>query len=140
MRVRWPSALIFPLHRRARLVLLALPLLAAAQQQRPLPDAADPAAATAPLQHQGLQAAAVAALPVGAAIGATADASRAWRAAHEAVGAFPRGHADILLWEARSAAGLRQTPEPDPAAGAGDQPLPGPAAMPPQQHGHGSRP
>lgn len=31
-----------------------------------------------------------------------------WREAHEAVGMFPRGHADILAWE------RRQVPPPEP--------------------------
>ena len=39
---------------------------------------------------------------------------QAWRQAHEAVGAFPRGHADIVAWEAQRGS----APPPAPAASA----------------------
>ena len=56
-----------------------------------------------------------------------------WRAAHAAVGEFPRGHADILAWEARQGAAAERA-APKGAHGA----TPGSAhrAMP---GGHGSR-
>jgi hypothetical protein len=81
----------------ASLVLLA-PLLAQAQSAGPAPGAAgvavaaDPSAHTAPLAHQGL--------PPQPAL-EDAPPATAWRDAHGAVAAFPRGHADILAWEAR---------------------------------------
>jgi len=52
--------------------------------------AADPAAPTPPLRHDPLPAS-----------GAAPTAETGWRAANRAVAEFPRGHADILAWEAR---------------------------------------
>ncbi|TSE28347.1 hypothetical protein Tther_02142 [Tepidimonas thermarum] len=43
----------------------------------------------------------------------TTDPASRWRAANEAVGAFPRGHADILRWE--RAQGLVRAPAPGPS-------------------------
>ncbi|MBV7540980.1 hypothetical protein [Acidovorax sp. sic0104] len=67
--------------------------------------AADPDAATTPPAYQSL-----ATTPH---LGAEPlPPPETWRAANDAVGAFARGHADILAWEAR------QQPAPDPAASA----------------------
>lgn len=53
-------------------------------------DAAEPAAATAPLVHPAPGAShALAELPTG----------QAWRSANDGVGQFTRGHADIVAWE-----------------------------------------
>lgn len=54
--------------------------------------ATDPAAATVPLDHQPLHAS-----------GSLATAQTDWRSANQAVADFPRGHADILAWEAAQA-------------------------------------
>ena len=54
--------------------------------------ATDPAAATAQLHHQALPAS-----------GSLETAQTDWRSANEAVSSFPRGHADILDWEAAQA-------------------------------------
>ena len=66
------------------------------------PSPLNPSAPSLPLVHQPLQ-------PSGAIATDTAD----WRAANAAVAAFPRGHADVLRWEAAQAA-----PHPAPAAAA----------------------
>lgn len=58
-----------------------------AKVDRPL--ASDPAVATAPLHHTAL-----------AACGSVETVETDWRSANVAVSAFPRGHADILVWEA----------------------------------------
>lgn len=73
-----------------------------AQQPLPAP-AADPSAAVPPLQHPPLPAS-----------GGVETAQTGWHAAHEAVGAFPRGHADIAAWEAAQA---RKQATPAPAPG-----------------------
>lgn len=89
---------------------LLVPWLALAQNPPPpaLAGAADPAAPTAPIAYQGLRA-----QPVHAQDSAPVD----WRAANEAVGAFPRSHADILAWEAAQAAtGTRPMHPPHPGA------------------------
>lgn len=52
-------------------------------------DATDPAAPAAPLQHPPLPAS-----------GAVVEGPGDWKAANAAVGEFPRGHADIVRWEA----------------------------------------
>ncbi|TSE18864.1 hypothetical protein Talka_01894 [Tepidimonas alkaliphilus] len=44
----------------------------------------------------------------------TPDPVADWRAANEAVGAFPRGHADLIEWE--RARGLHRAPDPEPVA------------------------
>ena len=89
---------------------LALAACAAAPTgaQQPLPapaaaPAADPSAAVPPLQHPPLPAS-----------GGVETAQTGWHAAHEAVAAFPRGHADIAAWEAAQA---RKQATPAPAAG-----------------------
>lgn len=57
-----------------------------------LPSALDPAAPQLPLRHRALQ-------PSGAVSQEWAD----WREANAAVAEFPRGHVDILRWEAGQA-------------------------------------
>ena len=88
-----------------RLACLALlsPLLAQAQGPAS-PDATRADAPTAPLPYTPMpsQLSLVDALPT----------PQAWRQAHEAVGAFPRGHADIVAWEAQNGS----APPPEPAA------------------------
>ena len=90
-----------------RLACLALlsPLLAQAQGPAS-PDATRADAPTAPLPYTAMppQPPLVDALPT----------PQAWRQAHEAVGAFPRGHADIVAWEAQNGS----APPPAPAASA----------------------
>lgn len=61
----------------------------------------DPAAPSRPLHH----------LPLPYS-GAVSYAPQDWRAAHAAVAEFPRGHADVLRWEA---AQRTQTPHSAPA-------------------------
>lgn len=72
-----------------------LPALAGAQpaaaESAPAAPAAAFQAATAPLAHA----------PMPAHPLRIDEAPTDWRAAHQAVGAFPRGHADIVRWEAR---------------------------------------
>lgn len=46
---------------------------------------------------------------------ALTDPATAWRAANDAVGAFPRGHADILRWEQAQVLGTPTASEPDTA-------------------------
>ena len=100
-----------------RLACLALlsPLLAQAQGPS-APDATRADAPTAPLPYTAMppQPPLVDALPT----------PQAWRQAHEAVGAFPRGHADIVAWEAQRgsappprAHGLRSSPDATPPPG-----------------------
>lgn len=105
-----------------RLACLALlsPVLAQAQSPVAL-DAARADAATAPLTYTAMpqQPPLVDALPT----------PQAWRQAHEAVGAFPRGHADIVAWEAQ---GATATP---PAAPAAPPAAPRPPHHPGMQHG-----
>ena len=112
--------------RLARLALLA-PSLALAQNSPPSPPsppspaafdfagAADGAAPTAPLVYQGM----APPRPVPQ-LGA-----QDWRAANAAVGQFPRGHADIVGWEAAQAKG---------GSGANGAAPPATSAMP-MQHG-----
>ena len=110
-----------PLRRwTACLVLLAPPL---AMAQTAL-NAADPQAPTAPLFYLELPSP------------APETPAPSWRQAHDAVAEFPRGHADILAWEARAAtphgAHAQHQQPPAPAAEAGN------AAHPhkPMHHGH----
>lgn len=94
-----------PLHRwTACLVLLAPPL---AMAQTAL-NAADPLATTAPLRYTELP------------TPAPETAAPNWRQAHEAVAEFPRGHADILAWEASAVAA-----QPAPTAAPGGHAQPG---------------
>jgi hypothetical protein len=83
--LRWP--LLRPL---AWLALL-LPAMAGAQQ----PAAADPAPAAVPQAPH----APLAYTPMQPQPGADTTLAE-WRTAHQAVAAFPRGHADIVRWEA----------------------------------------
>ena len=113
-----------------RLACLALlsPLLAQARGPAS-PDATRADAPTAPLPYTPMppQPPLVDALPT----------PQAWRQAHEAVGAFPRGHADIVAWEAQRGS----APPPAPAASTA-APMPHHQGM---QHGmppgkqHGTR-
>lgn len=68
----------------------ALTSLAHAQDLAPL--ATDPAAAAAPLHHPPLPAS-----------GSVETVETDWRSANTAVAAFPRGHMDLLVWEAKQA-------------------------------------
>ena len=100
-----------------RLACLALlsPLLAQAQGPS-APDATRADAPTAPLPYSAMppQPPLVNALP----------SPQAWRQAHEAVGAFPRGHADIVASEAQGgsappprARSFRSSPRATPPTG-----------------------
>ena len=99
------------------LVLAATTPWAQAQTPQPLPPTASstqadwlsPAADTLPLQHPALPAS-----------GGVEQTNTPWADANAAVGAFPRGHADVLRWEAA------QTPAPAPTA--------------PGTHQHGGQP
>lgn len=100
--MRAPTPFVFPpppwlLLRQATCVALLTPALwpLAALAQGPVADAAQPTAPTAPLVYQPL--AATPATPA-------TPTPEGWREANEAVAAFPRGHADILTWEARQGA------------------------------------
>ena len=90
--------------------------------------AADPAAATAPLIHPApATPTALAELPTG----------QAWQDAHHAVGQFPRGHADIVVWEKQQGA----TPTLPPSSShqhSGAEAAPGAARkpMPPHHRSH----
>jgi len=97
--MRAPTPFVFPpspllLLRQAACLALLTPALwpLAALAQGPVADAAQSTAPTAPLVYQPLAAAPTAPTPEG------------WREANDAVAAFPRGHADILAWEARQGA------------------------------------
>lgn len=100
---------LFPVLSPRRLVCLALwvPALSLAQSPAPAADAANPSAPTAPLVHQGLR-------PQPALEAAATPTD--WRTTHEAVAAFPRGHADIVRWEARQ--GTASAPAPTGSAAA----------------------
>ena len=77
--------------------------------------ATDPAAATLTLHHQPLNAS-----------GGVETVQTDWHSAHAAVAAFPRGHADILAWEAAQA---RTTSAPAAVP-----------SMPPGRHHHAPAP
>lgn len=104
--MRAPASFPYPASSPPRTVCLVLlaPLLSLAQGIAPTPshplapaaDAAHVAAPTAPLAHPAL-------VPQPPLPGAT-PSPQPWREAHEAVAAFPRGHADIVAWEARQSA------------------------------------
>ena len=74
-----------PLRRWTACLVLLTPPLAMAQTAL---NASDPQATTAPLHYTELP------------TPAPETAAPNWRQAHEAVAEFPRGHADILAWEA----------------------------------------
>lgn len=65
-------------------------------------DAARPDAPTLPLIHQGV--------PPQPSPATSLPSSSSWHQANEAVAAFPRGHADILAWEAQNSATPLQMP------------------------------
>ena len=97
-----------PLRRWATCLALLTPPLGLAQTAL---NAADPQAPTSPLTHIALPS-------------PTPEApAPSWRQAHDAVAEFPRGHADILAWEARAAtppgAHAQHQQPPAPAAAAG---------------------
>lgn len=140
---RWvrPACLVLP-------ALLALTLASAHADPRPghnrsVAAAADAAAPTLPLLHAPLA-------PQPPLPDAPANPEN-WQKAHDAVGAFPRGHADILAWEsAQLAQPAPATTQPDAGAhsvrgahgGAGSTPT---SQHPMHQHGRhhpvpGSRP
>ncbi len=87
---------VLPLTMLAACILVLAPSLAFAQ---PNLDAADPQAPTAPLPYAGLR-------PPSPVPEAPAPS---WRQAHEAVAQFPRGHADLLAWEAEAAKAAKPT-------------------------------
>ena len=88
-----------PLRRWATCLMVLAPTLCLAQTAL---NAADPQAPTAPLFYLELPSPAPEA------------PAPSWRQAHDAVAEFPRGHADILAWEASAAAA-----QPAPTAAAG---------------------
>ncbi len=114
-----------------RLVCLALlaPSLVLAQNPPPpaFAEAANPAAPTAPLTHEGITSRPLQAQQPGA---------QDWRAANAAVGGFPRGHADIVGWEAAQASAHARAVTPAlPAAPAlHGNPAAGQPAAPPGAH------
>ena len=114
MRAPIPPSFVLSLRRTVCLGLL-VPLFWAVQPGHAVAaansDAANPEAATAPLMYDGL---------VPQPMPDAMPSATAWRDAHGAVAAFPRGHADILAWEARQG-GPRQQPD------AGKNPSPNPS-------------
>ena len=92
----------FPTLTLAAALAAALPAWA---QSPPPSSAADATAATLPLQHAPLSAS-----------GGVETGQTDWRSAHEAVAAFPRGHADIAAWEAAARNNLARELETLPAA------------------------
>lgn len=138
MRVPYLSSFLL---RPALCLALLTPGIALAQGPAHPRDAAHADAAVAPLAHP-----AMAALP----FDIETPAPHAWHQAHDAVGEFPRGHADIVAWEQRAAAApaARSAASAPPSAHgaphrhmepAADHPSPRPA-MRPHHHSHGSKP
>lgn len=84
-------------------------------------DASLPSAPTTPLAYQ-----AIAPQPP---LAEAAPTATSWRDAHGAVAAFPRGHADIVTWEARNAA---------PPGTTAAQPMQAPAASGGGHSSHGN--
>ena len=111
---------LFSLLRQAACLLLLAPLMALAQGLAPAPDAANPDAPGAPLIHPDMPALQP---------GNDAPSANAWREAHDAVAAFPRGHADILAWEKQPGAKPASAPH---------QPMHHPAHKP--MHRQGGKP
>ena len=105
--MRAPDSLIF-LRRQAACLALLAPFAALAQGPASVRDAANPEAPGAPLVHTGMKP-----FP----LRNDAPSPNAWREAHDAVAAFPRGHADILAWEKQTAA--HPTPASAPQSGHG---------------------
>ena len=71
-------------------LLLAMAGMGAPAFAQVMPSALDAHAPTLPLQHRALQAS-----------GSIVQQSGDWRQANQAVAEFPRGHADIVQWEAQ---------------------------------------
>ena len=89
---------------RALLAVSLWPALAAAQgAPEALPDASDPRVPVPSMAWQST----LPALARGVATGPTD-----WARVNAAVGAFPRGHADLVQWEARQAAAQTAAPAP----------------------------
>ncbi|WP_131798415.1 hypothetical protein [Acidovorax sp. GW101-3H11] len=92
--------------------------------------AAAPGAATAPLIHPAPPTpTALAELPTG----------QAWQDAHHAVGQFPRGHADIVVWEKRQGTATNPpSSSSSPHQHSGAEAAPGAARkpMPPHHRSH----
>ncbi len=142
MRAPRFHARVHPLNLLAAL-LLASPAAVLAQNSPPpatgapppaSADASLPSAPTTPLAYQG-----IAPQP---ALADAAPTATSWRDAHGAVAAFPRGHADIVHWEAHNAAATvaPRTPSP-PAATTDGTPHPGMRhQMPQQMHDKGPHP
>lgn len=145
----YPSYRPAPLPRppRTRLACLALlaPLFtpwvavptAFAQSPHAAALAAEPGAATAPLIHLARPAtAALADLPTG----------QAWQDAHHAVGQFPRGHADIVVWEKQQGAAINPpscSSSSSPHQHSGAEAAPGASRKPMHPHHrshHGNQP
>lgn len=125
-------------HIRTRLTCLALalltpliavpPALAQSPHTHNTADAAEPGAATAPLIHPAPPApTALAELPTG----------HGWQDAHQAVGQFPRGHADIVAWEKQQGAAPTPPPPSSHTHGGGDKAAAGAAPKPMHQHHRG---
>ena len=117
-----PDSPFFLLRQAACLTLLA-PLMALAQGPASARDAANPDAPQAPLIHPAMP------LPALQQRSGTPPAhAQLWQAAHDAVAAFPRGHADILAWEKKAAAHPAQAPRQpthDPMHTPMPMPMPG---------------
>ena len=114
--MRAPAPLFFVLSlRRTACLALLVPLFSAAQPGHAFAaadgDAANPEAATAPLLYHGL---------VPQPMPDALPSATAWRDAHGAVAAFPRGHADILAWEARQGG---RSAQPDAGKNSSPHPL-----------------
>ena len=98
-------------HSFSPLILVAS--LSAATMAPAQPAAADASATSTPLRHSALPGS-----------GTVETETTDWRRAHDAVGAFPRGHADIVRWEAEQARQGGTTPAaqpPAPATAASDK-------------------
>lgn len=111
----------FPTLTLAATLAAALPAWA---QSPPPSSAADATATALPLQHAPLSAS-----------GGVETAQTDWRSAHDAVTAFPRGHADIAAWEAAQARGAAPAPSAGPA-----QAAPRSAPATPHHQHHGGQP
>ncbi|WP_462387560.1 hypothetical protein [Acidovorax sp. Q11] len=104
-----------------------------AQSPRAAALAADPGAATAPLTHPA---------PPPPAASADLPTGQTWQDAHHAVGQFPRGHADIVVWEKQQGTATKP-PAPSQHQHSGAEAAPGAARKPMHQHHrshHGAQP
>lgn len=127
----------FPLRRPAFAAPLLLALSCSASlAQTGGASAADPSAASAPLVHQALEPSPFEPAPP----------MLAWKDANKAVASFPRGHADIVAWEAaQTADGINPQPH---HGGHSTHAAPRHSATPPakpptaqsHRHHHGGRP